>query len=126
MIIGRSWLAPPVRFSQMGLGQMGLDWYSIDRRWGEPGQAEIACGRGEQNPCGIPPRGRGRRRRKEIRPYEPAWLSARSIALNTWLGRNGFGKKPSGSAIAARRVVSSSARPDRKIAGIPNFWRSTQ
>src|SRR6059058_5392527 len=59
MIIGRSWLAPPVRFSQRGMGQMGLDWYSIDRRWGEPGQAEIVYGQREQNTCGIPPRAGG-------------------------------------------------------------------
>src|SRR5689334_3925321 len=78
MIIGRSWLAPPVRFSQMGLGQMGLDWYSIDRRWGEPGQAEIVCGQREQSPCGIPPRGGGAKR-GEGRSALQACLAQRTL-----------------------------------------------
>ena len=50
--------------------------------------------------------------------------SARWIVLKTWLARYGFRKNPSGCARRARSLVSGSAKPDRKIAGIWNRSRS--
>src|SRR5579884_791371 len=51
---------------------------------------------------------------------------ARSMALNTSLGRNGFWIRPSGCAAWARSAVAGSMPPDRKIAGIPWSRRSRQ
>ena len=49
--------------------------------------------------------------------------SARSIASNTWLGRNGFCKKPKEDTASARSMVWSSQMPERKIEGTPNRSR---
>ena len=45
------------------------------------------------------------------------------MALNTWLGKNGLERKPSGCAAWARSVVWGSISPERKIAGTANFAR---
>src|SRR5205085_6271183 len=50
--------------------------------------------------------------------------SARWIVLKSWLARYGFRKNPSGCARRARSLVSGSAKPDRKIAGIWNRLRN--
>src|SRR5439155_16614912 len=104
MIIGRAGLKTIVA------GQFGPNWYAIDRRCRRPGQ-----GGNLRSGCGVPPQtfsefviaalaGDG--------AASPARYSGRSrarwMALKTWLGKNGLGRKPSGCAARARSVVGAS------------------
>src|SRR5439155_6572859 len=124
MIIGRAGLKTIVA------GQFGLNWYAIDRRCRRPGQ-----GGNLRSGCGVPPQRFSRfvipaQAGVTGEPAAPARYSGRSrarwMALNTWLGKNGLGRKPSGCAARARSVVWASISPERKIAGTANFSRSWQ
>src|SRR5512146_3043535 len=98
--------------------QFGLDWYAIDRRSGDAGQGEIGGLRSADAACGVPPQ------RPAAQPL--IMSSARSMALNTWLGRKGLGRRPSGRAASARLLVSALTSPDRKIDGMSKCSRSRQ
>src|SRR5882762_6929716 len=102
MIIGRARLGTIVWCPSDA--QLGPDWYTIDRRHCRPGQGEIADGSKNLR--------RLWRSVARQRVQQSFSRNARSIALNTWLGRNGFLRKPSGWAIRARSVVSLSTSPD--------------
>ena len=97
-------------------GQFGPDRYAIDRPPEAAGQGRIERIARCQRRCAV-----------QLRPRsaQPAcckaavWLKARSIALNTWLGENGFAIKPSGRAACARCRMSPIDQPgqeDRRYA----------
>src|SRR5712691_12919497 len=115
MIIGRA------RLKTIVAGQFGLNWYAIDRRCVRRGQGEIA-----EQAVAFRRKGFGGCSASERSAYQPGRSRARWMALNTWLGKNGLERKPSGCAAWARSVVWGSISPERKIAGTAIFARSWQ